>query len=58
MCNDFVRVEAYRQALRISSKGHTVVDVGCGTGILSFAAADYGAAKVYAIENADIYKAC
>ena len=51
-----VRVEAYRQALAISSKDLKIVDVGCGTGILSFFAAESGATVVYAVEKADIYK--
>ena len=58
MCSDEVRVKAYREALALTSKDRTVVDVGAGTGILSFAAVDGGAKKVYAIEQAGIVGRC
>jgi FkbM family methyltransferase len=35
-----------------------VADVGAGTGVLSIFAAQFGARKVFAIENAEIYKKC
>jgi FkbM family methyltransferase len=35
-----------------------VADVGAGTGVLSIFAAQFGARKVFAIENAEIYKRC
>ena len=45
------RVDAYRLALaRLIRPESTVVELGAGLGIFSFAAAQLGAAKVYAIE--------
>jgi len=35
-------------------EGKTVVDVGCGTGVLSIFAAKAGASKVFGIDCADI----
>ncbi len=55
---DHRRVEAYKAALEILSKEKVVADVGAGTGVLSIFAAQFGAKKVYAIENACIYKRC
>ena len=34
--------------------GKTVLDVGCGTGILSMFSAKAGAAKVIGIDNSDV----
>nr|XP_022903884.1 protein arginine N-methyltransferase 1 [Onthophagus taurus] len=61
MLNDKVRTESYRDAILKNSalfSGKTVLDVGCGTGILSMFAAKAGANKVYGIDQSDVvYKA-
>ncbi len=53
MMKDFVRLAAYRRAIeRAIESGKTVaMDLGCGSGILSFFAANAGAEKVYAVER-------
>jgi len=51
MIADHVRMGAYAQALRETIRpGAVVVDIGCGTGILSLLACQRGARRVYAIE--------
>ncbi|CAE8621658.1 unnamed protein product, partial [Polarella glacialis] len=53
MLRDRVRVNAYRDAIlgnRWAFEGRTVLEVGCGTGILSMFAAQAGAAVVYAVD--------
>jgi protein arginine N-methyltransferase 1 len=59
MLSDYVRTEAYRDSMIRNKelfKGKVVMDIGCGTGILSMFAAKSGAKHVYAIEMADVYK--
>jgi len=57
MLKDAVRTRAYQRAIEDNPscfKGKIVLDIGCGTGILSIFAARAGAKHVYAIENAEI----
>ena len=59
MLRDEVRTFAYRDSI-IKNKhlfeNKVVLDIGCGTGILSlFALRDGGAKHVYAVDNADIH---
>eukprot|EP00756_Hemistasia_phaeocysticola_P061377 Hpha_TRINITY_DN4857_c0_g1::TRINITY_DN4857_c0_g1_i1::g.20286::m.20286/K11437/PRMT6; type I protein arginine methyltransferase len=53
MLRDSVRTAAYKRAIFANRKlieGAVVVDVGCGTGILSIFCAQAGAREVYAVE--------
>jgi len=57
MLKDSVRTKSYQSAIEQNKhlfKGKIVMDVGCGTGILSLFAARAGASKVYAIECSSI----
>lgn len=54
MLRDAVRVFAYRSAIFRQCPGKRVVEIGCGTGILSIFAAQAGAGRVVAIEESRI----
>lgn len=57
MIKDSVRTGTYKNAIMRNAflfKDKVVLDVGCGTGILSFFAARAGARQVYAVDCADI----
>lgn len=54
MVHDTIRVLAYRNAIYRHCRGKNVVEVGCGTGILSIFAAKAGARRVVAIEESGI----
>ncbi|KAF2227500.1 S-adenosyl-L-methionine-dependent methyltransferase [Elsinoe ampelina] len=57
MLQDSVRTDAYRDFIYGNKhlfKDKVVLDVGCGTGILSMLCAKAGAAKVIAVDNSDI----
>ncbi|KDP40475.1 hypothetical protein JCGZ_24474 [Jatropha curcas] len=57
MIKDRVRTETYRAAIMQHQsfiEGKVVVDVGCGTGILSIFCAQAGAKRVYAVDASDI----
>ncbi|OAF69711.1 hypothetical protein A3Q56_02566 [Intoshia linei] len=57
MIKDHIRTDAYHEAIsknRHLFKDKIVLDVGCGTGILSLFAAKAGAKKVYAIDMSNI----
>ena len=52
MMRDGRRIDAFRAALRAAVRpGDAVMDVGAGTGVLSFLALEAGAGHVYAIEQ-------
>ncbi|PSS18961.1 Protein arginine N-methyltransferase [Actinidia chinensis var. chinensis] len=56
MISDKVRTDAYRQAILNNPSllhGAAVLDVGCGTGILSLFAAQAGASSVIAVEASE-----
>ena len=59
MLQDSVRTNLYWSAIRYNPsnfKGKIIMDVGCGSGILSLFAAQAGAHKVYAVEASNMAK--
>lgn len=57
MLSDSVRTNSYREAIMNNKhlfEGRVVLDVGCGTGILSIFASKAGAKMVYAIDQSEI----
>lgn len=61
MLKDEVRTLSYMRAIEENAhlfKDKIVLDIGCGTGILSMFAARAGAKKVYAVECSAIVKQC
>lgn len=59
MMQDYVRTSTYQRAIHTNScdfKDKVVLDVGAGSGILSFFALQAGARKVYAVEASSMAK--
>jgi len=57
MLQDVVRTEAYEQAIdEVVMPGHSVLDFGCGTGILAMFAARSGADRVIAVDRSPFIK--
>lgn len=54
LLQDRARVLTYRAAIEKHARDRTVVEIGCGTGILSLFAAQAGARRVIAIEETGI----
>ena len=54
LVRDTIRVLAYRRAIFRHCRGKNVVEIGCGSGILSVFAAKAGARRVIAIEESRI----
>lgn len=55
MLQDVIRTDAYQQSINnVVSSEHTVLDFGCGTGVLSMFAARSGANKVIAIDRSPL----
>lgn len=57
MLEDYPRTESYRRAILENAsyfKDKIIMDVGCGTGILSIFCAQAGAKKVYAVEASNL----
>ncbi|XP_051875473.1 histone-arginine methyltransferase CARM1 isoform X1 [Pristis pectinata] len=59
MMQDYIRTATYQRAIlqnHVDFKDKVVLDVGCGSGILSFFAVQAGARKVYAVEASSMSK--
>ncbi|KAA0197299.1 Histone-arginine methyltransferase CARM1 [Fasciolopsis buskii] len=62
MMQDYVRTSTYQRAILFNAsmdfRGKVVLDVGAGSGILSFFAIQAGATKVYAVEASNMAAHC
>uniref|UniRef100_A0A7E4WCA6 type I protein arginine methyltransferase n=1 Tax=Panagrellus redivivus TaxID=6233 RepID=A0A7E4WCA6_PANRE len=61
MMQDFVRTSTYQKAMHLNPtdfQGKVVLDVGAGSGVLSFFAVQAGAKKVYAVEASQMAAHC
>ncbi|VDK42148.1 unnamed protein product [Anisakis simplex] len=61
MMQDYIRTSTYQRAIHVNSndfKDKVVMDVGAGSGILSFFAVQAGARKVYAVEASSVAIQC
>ncbi|CAH8667629.1 unnamed protein product [Heterobilharzia americana] len=62
MMQDYIRTSTYQRAILANSsadfRGKVVLDVGAGSGILSFFAIQAGAKKVYAVEASNMASHC
>jgi predicted RNA methylase len=56
MLDDATRVDLYKEAIDFTCKGKTVLDLGCGSGVLSGFAVQKGAKEVIGVDNADVKK--
>jgi ribosomal protein L11 methylase PrmA len=54
MLNDKIRCEKYREAIKKVVKEKTLLDIGCGSGILSVYAVLAGAKNVTAVDKANV----
>ncbi|GAU93134.1 hypothetical protein RvY_05120 [Ramazzottius varieornatus] len=61
MLQDYVRTSTYQRAIQLNDvdfRGKVVLDVGAGSGILSFFACQVGASRVYAVEASSMAEHC
>jgi type I protein arginine methyltransferase len=61
MLQDYVRTATYQRAIQMNDvdfRDKVVLDVGAGSGILSFFACQVGAARVYAVEASSMAEHC